>query len=135
MTGPGEGFQDGSPPTPPPAQALDQDQIFTGLSPLGSLDALRSSKSPSNVNAEDSQANNSHGGHDSGGSVFDDDEDEINSVLGDLPEAIPNISDGGTDILQSGRAELREFHDHFLKQAARQKADLDGQAKQPSQDT
>ena len=123
MTGTGEGFHHNTPPKPVPEQPLEQEEHFSGPSPLGSLEALR--KRQSETGAEDlvTRASRPSDPEESGGSVFDDDEDEPGSLLGELPDVIPNISDGGTDILKSGRAELREFHEKFLKQPAPDQSD------------
>lgn len=110
MTGTGEGFHHNSPQKPIPEQPLESEELFSAPSPLGSLEALRKSQAEKNIPSGPSDSHD-----DSSGSVFDDDDDEPGRLLGDLPDAIPNISDGGTDILKSGRAELREFYERFSK--------------------
>jgi len=109
MTGTGEGLPSQK---PIPEQPLEPEELFSGPSPLGSLEALRQSQAEKKAPADSTASPDNLG--DSSGSVFDDD-DEPGSLLGDLPDAIPNVSDGGTDILKSGRAELREFYERFSK--------------------
>lgn len=127
MTGTGEGFQHNSPHKPIPEQPLEPEELFSGPSPLGSLEALR--KSQAEISDPASPASSSHNLDDSGGSVFED--DEPSSLLGDLPDAIPNISDGGTDILKSGRTELREFYEKFLKASPPDSPDATAQSNEP----
>lgn len=129
MTGTGEGFQHNSPHKPIPEQPLEPEGLFSGPSPLGSLEALR--KSQAEESAPASPVSSSHNLDDSSGSVFDDEEGEPGSLLGDLPDAIPNISDGGTDILKSGRAELREFYEKFLKASPPDSPDAPPQSNEP----
>jgi hypothetical protein len=113
MTGTGEGFHHNSRQKPIPEQPLEPEELFSGPSPLGSLEALR--KLQAEKNAPAGPADSVGNPDDMSGSVFDDDDDEPGSLLGGLPDAIPNDSDGGTDILKSGRAELREFYERFSK--------------------
>lgn len=113
MTGTGEGFHHNSPAKPIPEQPLESEELFSGPSPLGSLEALRRSQAEKDASA--GSASSTSNLDDSSGSVFDDDDDEPGKLSGDLPDAIPNDSDGGTDILKSGRAELREFYEKFSK--------------------
>lgn len=129
MTGPGEGIHHGSPEKPVPEQPLESEDCFSGPSPLGSLEALRNSQSQAGNNIPAPMTNRPFDQEESGCSVFDDD-DEPEGLLGDLPNAIPNVSDGGTDILKPGRAEFQEFHEKFLKQDTEGKADSDSGPKE-----
>jgi hypothetical protein len=46
-------------------------------------------------------------------SIFDEGPEGPIGSLDQVPEAVPNISDGGTEILAKGRTELREFEEQF----------------------
>lgn len=46
-------------------------------------------------------------------SIFDDGPEGPVNSLDQIPDAIPNISDGGTEILSRGRTELKEFEEQF----------------------
>jgi hypothetical protein len=46
-------------------------------------------------------------------SIFDEGPGGPINSLDDVPDAVPNISDGGTEILARGRAELQEFEEQF----------------------
>ncbi len=121
MTGSGEEFHDDSDPRPVPGHP-GQAETFSGLSPLGSVEDLRNSQRQMEGTGPNSKANRSAEDEELNCSIFDDDDDDSSSLLGDLPDAIPNVSDGGTDILKTGRPELREFHERFLNQIAPQNA-------------
>lgn len=53
------------------------------------------------------------GPDESSSSIFDDSSVDQIMSLEQIPEAVPNISDGGTEILSHGRAELTEFNEIF----------------------
>ncbi len=46
-------------------------------------------------------------------SIFDDEPGEPAQTLDEIPDAIPNISDGGTEILVRGRTERKDFSEEF----------------------
>ena len=111
MTGTGDGLNldflnepDPQPQTNKPGEPVQVEEIFDVPSPLGSLEGLLC-KSEKNDDRE-SEAYD-------GASIFDDGpEGPINSFDG-IPDAIPNISDEGTEILSHGRVEIQDFTEEF----------------------
>jgi hypothetical protein len=96
MTGTGDGLnfdflnepEPVPPPAPPPAPAVPSPlELPEGLE-LGGLEEPSSS-------------------------IFDDGPEGPVDSLDQIPDAVPNISDGGTEILAHGRAELQEFEERF----------------------
>lgn len=83
---------------------------FTESSPLGGWESFleRTGKTEAAQNEVDSES-----GSDVGGSIFDEEPDGPIKSLDEIPDAIPNISDGSTEILSQGRAEIQEFRESF----------------------
>ncbi len=102
MTGKGDdtqlGFQDAPALPKPPEPKIESGDI---PSPLGaSLESLF--QAGSSAHEEDASA-----------SIFDESPVGPMNSIDDIPEAIPNISDDGTEILAHGRAEVQEFTEEF----------------------
>jgi len=97
-------------PDPQQKQLAPEGGPFTESSPLGGRESFpeRTGKTEPAQNEVDSES-----GSDVGGSIFDEEPDGPIKSLDEIPDAIPNISDGGTEILSQGRAEIQEFGESF----------------------
>ena len=109
MTGTGDGLNHGFLSEPElqqkrATQPVQAEEAFDGPSPLGRMDSLPDSPG---------QPDTGHDEDEDGGSVFDDDSPAPIDSIDEIPDAIPNISDGGTEILSHGRVELQEFSENF----------------------
>jgi hypothetical protein len=105
MTGSGEGFHQDVPQTSDPFQAPEQAEgVFSGPSPLGSLDRINPRPGTSGESRSSGPQPAQH--PEDGVSVFDDDAEGPIHAMADQSGAVPNISDDGTEVIQSGRAEL-----------------------------
>ena len=116
MTGTGDGLNLDflNEPDPQLKKPVQADEAFDGPSPLGSLGSMLEASGKSESEQNDAHAEED----DEGASIFDDGpEGPINS-LDEIPGAIPNISDGGTEILAHGRAEIQEFSEEFEDKVA-----------------
>lgn len=108
MTGTGDGLNLDflNAPDPQPKQPSEpvRDSEFSEMpSPLGSLKGLLSQTEKPLAPELD----------DDGASIFDDGPEGPIDSIDEMPDAVPNISDGGTEILSHGRVEIKEFSEDF----------------------